>query len=221
MRWLYAVPIAVLGFAFSSAAVSQSDLQRFEAQLKPGLGLAFAMYKMCTMTTMLDSKRKGASFAASEIAVARACKPQLDKDFRYEATQAKLTRERQDSILETFASLALEERRLFFAGKPIPGETVSPETAALMACVETKEARERIQSCFVANARPLVQSRDEQPEKIATAVEGTCELPISQLRNQLMACMSFNRAHEVVEIYVKSMRNAVISAVVQARAARP
>jgi hypothetical protein len=197
---------------------ADSELQKFEATIPPQAKLGIAKYQACAISTAVDKKKEGALFQVIELAIAKDCKKHI-ADADRDLAKAGISADERAKIIERFSALALAERRLAFEGKPIPGYRMSPETARMMECTK-RDTYRAIDSCFVEQGRPLVQSSTEQPETIALAVDGACRGAQAKLIRQLMACMTATEAQTLVQTYVRSLRLAVISAVVQERSAR-
>lgn len=85
-------------------------------------------------------------------------------------------------------------------------------------CLSLDPARSAIRSCFVEQGRALIDTSQERPETIATAVDAACGAPKAAMVRQLTQCMRVDQALNVVEKLASGLRGAIIAAVVQERA---
>jgi hypothetical protein len=213
MKWV--PPLALIVLLFSSPSSAETALHSYVSSAPVSARFNLNMYNTCALRESIEpSKASHRSFDEVERAIAVACKKHiLDADRSMIA--AKIQADERRRVIEEFAYLALSERRLRFERKPIPGYEPPPEAR----CFDVQKDVDDIKNCFIEQGRGLVHRSQELPETIALAVETVCQPSILKLEDRFLACMTREQAHTAVEnSVVKSMRNLIITAVVQSRA---
>jgi hypothetical protein len=218
MRAILLAASAASAFVFAPGGLgrAESELQKFVASVPRDVASEILSYRACAATKMVEGHNAQASFDEVERSIAAACKQHLP--IKSAVPFAKTAPAERAKLIEQFSRLAVEERRLTYEGKPIPGYKLDPWVERTLACTQTRPIIGEINDCFTEQGRQLIEFSDEPAETIAVAVSAVCRTPQLKLRQMLLPCMDTREADGLVEMAVRPNREAVIAAVVQKRA---
>jgi hypothetical protein len=202
----------------SSYSCAETELNKLLETLPSKSRIGFINYKSCFLQVMSEQRRLASSFDQVEITVVNTCKKHL-RAVDVDLANAGLSAKQRAEAIEEYSYLALNERRLLYEGKEVPGFEMSPWTARVVGCLDRK-AYDEVETCFVERSKVLIQLSDEPAETIATAVDGACHEPQAKLIQQMAACVEPDRARQMLAVKTKLLRDLIVSAVVQARARR-
>jgi hypothetical protein len=194
----------------SSSVWAKTDVEKFIAEQPAVLQAELLDYYICSASAAGKAWRRGISFGDLETAIANECKRHLP----FRPAQAK-----RAEVIAEFARLAIEERRLRYLGRPIPGYEPGPLAAEFLRCSKSnREAQAAVEACFADRAGPFIRGSNEPAETIALAVEGACQEPLAKYRSSLAGCgIPPADISSISGGLLNRLRTVVISAVLQAR----
>ena len=201
-----------IGLLCIAPAWAESDRQKFKAGFSPPVRLALAHYDSCS--TLSDVKNAGSTLAQLDESAADRCSAELVKLER-ELELAGYSPGERSIVIGRYMSIVLNERKLHFENKPIPGHVYDPWTVRMTACFDDA-VKVTVTACFSKHATALMHS-SEPAETIASAVDGACQTEQTKMFSQLSGCMDAQPAQALVRSYVARLRTQVISEIVQLR----
>jgi hypothetical protein len=200
-----------------SAAMAQSDLQKFEATIPAQAKFAFAKYQACALTTSIG--HKGEPFREIEAAIAHACKKDITEADR-DLARIGISAEQRAKSIERFSYLAMTERQLLYEGKTIPGHQEGPFTAQVMRCDRKMRAAKAVYlACIDEAVKALNPTSTDSSDVVADAAIGMCAAKRSAVVSSLMCfSMRATEANSTVSQLDRQLRSEALGKIAAARA---